>query len=132
MNDLEKFFAAATRTIDAELDRLIPSADVEPKNLHAAMRWSALAGGKRFRPALTFAVGKTFGAAEANLLATAAAIEMIPTYSLIHDDLPAMDDDDLRRGRATCHIKFGESKFLSFFTYPCENNGHPTNKKTKR
>jgi len=73
------------------------------------MRWSALAGGKRFRPALVLAVGEAFGAAEKDLLRTAAAIEMIHTYSLIHDDLPAMDDDDLRRGRETCHIKFGEA-----------------------
>ena len=109
MNDLEKFFAAASETVDAKLDELIPAAETEPKKLHAAMRWSALAGGKRFRPALTFAVGKTFGAAEENLLSAAAAIEMIHTYSLIHDDLPAMDDDDLRRGRETCHVKFGEA-----------------------
>ena len=109
MNELEKFFAAAAKTVDAKIDALIPSADLEPKNLHAAMRWSALAGGKRFRPALCFAVGKTFGAAKADLPAAAAAIEMIHTYSLIHDDLPAMDDDCLRRGRETCHIKFGEA-----------------------
>ena len=109
MNELEKFFADATKTVDAKIDALIPSADIEPKNLHAAMRWSALAGGKRFRPALCFAVGKTFGAAEEDLRAAAAAIEMIHTYSLIHDDLPAMDDDRLRRGRETCHIKFGEA-----------------------
>jgi len=109
MNELEKFFADSTKTVDAKLDRLIPANDVEPKNLHAAMRWSVFAGGKRFRPALVFAVGKTFGAVEANLARTAAAIEMIHTYSLIHDDLPAMDDDDLRRGRETCHIKFGEA-----------------------
>jgi len=109
MNELEKFFADATKMIDAKLDRLIPSEDIEPKNLHAAIRWSLFAGGKRFRPALVLAVGKTFGAAEEKLLRTAAAIEMIHTYSLIHDDLPAMDDDDLRRGRATCHRKFGEA-----------------------
>lgn len=109
MNDLEKFFADATKTVDAKLDALIPSADIEPKNLRAAMRWSVFAGGKRFRPALVFAVGKTFGTAEKDLLETAAAIEMIHTYSLIHDDLPAMDDDDLRRGRKTCHVKFGEA-----------------------
>ena len=109
MNHLEKFFADATRNVEAKLDELIPSADIEPKNLHAAMRWSVFAGGKRFRPALCFAAGKTFGAAEENFLCAAAAIEMIHTYSLIHDDLPAMDDDDLRRGRETCHIKFGEA-----------------------
>ena len=109
MNELEKFFAECTKTVDAKLDALIPSADVEPKNLHAAMRWSVFAGGKRFRPALVFAVGKAFGAAQEELARAAAAIEMIHTYSLIHDDLPAMDDDDLRRGRATCHIKYNEA-----------------------
>jgi geranylgeranyl pyrophosphate synthase len=109
MNELEKFFADATRAVDLELDRLIPAEDIEPKKLHSAMRWSVFAGGKRFRPALIFAVGKTFGAAEEDLVRTAAAIEMIHTYSLIHDDLPAMDDDDLRRGRETCHIKYGEA-----------------------
>ena len=109
MNDLEKLFADATRTVDAELDRLIPSAEIEPKNLYAAMRWSVFAGGKRFRPALVFAAGKTFGAATEDLTRTAAAIEMVHAYSLIHDDLPAMDDDNLRRGRETCHVKFGEA-----------------------
>jgi geranylgeranyl pyrophosphate synthase len=109
MNELEKFFARATRNVDAKLDELIPATEAEPKNLHAAMRWSIFAGGKRFRPALVFAVGKTFGAAEEDLVRAAAAIEMIHTYSLIHDDLPAMDDDDLRRGRETCHIKYGEA-----------------------
>ena len=109
MNDLEKLFADATRTVDAELDRLIPSAEIEPKNLYAAMRWSVFAGGKRFRPALVLAVGRMFGAESEKLLKTAAAIELIHTYSLIHDDLPAMDDDDLRRGRLTCHKKYGEA-----------------------
>ena len=109
MNELEKFFADTTKTVDAKLEALIPSVEIEPKNLHAAMRWSALAGGKRFRPALCVAAGKTFGASENDLETAAAAVEMIHTYSLIHDDLPAMDDDCLRRGRETCHIKFGEA-----------------------
>jgi geranylgeranyl pyrophosphate synthase len=73
------------------------------------MRWSLFGGGKHFRPALVFAVGRTFGAADDRLVRTAAAIEMLHTYSLIHDDLPSMDDDELRRGRDTCHVKFGES-----------------------
>jgi geranylgeranyl pyrophosphate synthase len=108
MDKLEIFFAECTKIVDAKLDELIPSAETEPENLHAAIRWSVFAGGKRFRPALVFAVGKTFGAAEKSLARTAAAVEMIHAYSLIHDDLPAMDDDDLRRGRATCHVRFGE------------------------
>lgn len=91
------------------LDRLVPLAEVTPTRLHDAMRWSLFAGGKRIRPAIAFAAGDTFGADRAMLLRTAAAIEMIHTFSLIHDDLPAMDDDDLRRGRETCHKKFGEA-----------------------
>jgi geranylgeranyl pyrophosphate synthase len=77
--------------------------------VHAAIRWSVFAGGKRFRPALLLAVGQTFGANNEHLIRTACALEMIHTYSLIHDDLPSMDDDELRRGRATCHVKFDEA-----------------------
>lgn len=95
--------------VDQALDRSIPGADVEPGRLHAAIRWSLFAGGKRFRPALVFAVGKVFDAPVRKLLGTAAAVEMIHTYSLIHDDLPSMDNDDLRRGRLTCHRKFDEA-----------------------
>ncbi len=109
MNDLENFFNHCSRIVDAKLDKLIPSARTEPARLYEAARWSVFAGGKRFRPALLLAVGKAFGCAEDRLLSTACAVEMIHTYSLIHDDLPAMDDDDLRRGRATCHVKFDEA-----------------------
>jgi len=105
-----KEFLASTRLlIDTELDQLIPKETDEPARLHSAIRWSVFAGGKRFRPALVLAVGETFGAPNDGLLRTACAFEMIHTYSLIHDDLPSMDDDDLRRGRPTCHIKFGEA-----------------------
>ncbi len=107
--NLTEFFSECTKTIDKKLDELVPSDNQQPKKLHSAMRWSLFAGGKRFRPALLIAVGKTFGAETRLLLRTAAALEMIHTYSLIHDDLPAMDDDDLRRGRETCHIKFDEA-----------------------
>ncbi len=109
MKSLEQFFDESSRAVDETLHKLIPSAETEPKRLYEAVRWSIFAGGKRFRPALCLAVGRVFGVDEHKLLRTAAAIEMIHTYSLIHDDLPAMDDDDLRRGRATCHIKFGEA-----------------------
>ncbi|HEY8560962.1 MAG TPA: farnesyl diphosphate synthase [Pyrinomonadaceae bacterium] len=109
MSDLEKFFNHCTRLVDAQLDRLIPSAETEPARLYEAVRWSVFAGGKRFRPALLLAVGTAFGADAEKLLSAASAIEMIHTYSLIHDDLPAMDDDELRRGRATCHVKFDEA-----------------------
>lgn len=109
MMELKEFFEASRKAVDETLDALIPNSEAEPKKLHAAIRWSVFAGGKRFRPALLFAAGKTFGAGIEKLLKTAAAIEMIHAYSLIHDDLPAMDDDDLRRGRETCHIKFDEA-----------------------
>jgi len=107
MHDLQEFFADSARLVEGELDRLIPSAAIEPATLHKAIRWSIFGGGKRFRPVLVFAVGRTFGAKSDSLVRTAAAIEMIHTYSLIHDDLPSMDNDDLRRGRETCHKKFG-------------------------
>jgi geranylgeranyl diphosphate synthase, type II len=109
MDRLAEFFADCRKTVDVALDELIPAAETAPKNLYAAIRWSVFAGGKRFRPALVLAVGRAFDAPAEKLLRTAAAVEMIHAYSLIHDDLPAMDDDDLRRGRATCHVKFGEA-----------------------
>src|SRR5438876_12320934 len=77
--------------------------------MHSASRWSRFAGGKRLRPAILLATGQTFGATVDDLLRAACALEMIHTYSLIHDDLPSMDDDDLRRGRPTCHVKFDEA-----------------------
>ncbi|HRH43487.1 MAG TPA: polyprenyl synthetase family protein [Pyrinomonadaceae bacterium] len=109
MGSLDNFFTECRELTDKTLNELIPSSETEPKELHEAIRWSVFAGGKRFRPALVLAVGRIFGADDAQLLCTAAAVEMIHTYSLIHDDLPAMDDDDLRRGRETCHIKFDEA-----------------------
>lgn len=107
--DARGFFSACRPLVDAELDRLLPAENQEPDGLHHAIRWSVFAGGKRFRPALLLAVGQTFGAKVEDLLHTACALELIHTYSLIHDDLPSMDDDDLRRGRPTCHVKFGEA-----------------------
>ena len=104
-----EFFAATRAAIDSELDRLIPSETQEPMRLHSAIRWSLFAGGKRFRPVVVMATGEAFGAARDKLLRTACALEMIHTYSLIHDDLPSMDNDDLRRGRPTCHVKFDEA-----------------------
>src|SRR5882724_4557783 len=107
--DAREFLASCRLSVDAELDRLIPKESESPQRVHGAIRWSVFAGGKRFRPALLMAVGQTFGAPPDHLLRTACALEMIHTYSLIHDDLPSMDDDDLRRGRATCHLKFDEA-----------------------
>lgn len=109
VSDAREFLSSSRKIVDTELDQLIPKAMDEPARLHSAIRWSVFAGGKRFRPALVLAVGETLGAPTDRLLRTACAFEMIHTYSLIHDDLPSMDDDDLRRGRATCHIKFGEA-----------------------
>lgn len=109
MQNIADLFADVSRLADERLDLLIPSEDTPPASLHRAIRWSVFGGGKRFRPALVIAVGRVFGAEDHCLLRTAAAIEMVHTYSLIHDDLPSMDDDDLRRGRETCHRKFGEA-----------------------
>ena len=109
MVELAEFLDTVRRITDATLERIIPRADVEPRRLHEAIRWSLFAGGKRIRPAILFAVGQTFNASVDELSATAASVEMIHTYSLIHDDLPAMDDDDLRRGKATCHKQFDEA-----------------------
>lgn len=109
MRDLKEFFREVGEKTDAELDGLIPATGKGPQSLRDAIRWSLLGGGKRFRPALVMAVGRAFGANDEKLLRTACAVEMIHTYSLIHDDLPSMDDDDMRRGRAACHIKFGEA-----------------------
>lgn len=108
-SDIIGFFSSTRRLIDAELDRLIPKESQEPTRLHSAIRWSVFGGGKRFRPALLIATGEAFGARHEQLLPTASAFEMIHTYSLIHDDLPSMDDDDLRRGQPTCHIQFDEA-----------------------
>ncbi len=109
VTDAREFLTSCRGVIDTELDKLIPPESQEPQMIHAAIRWSVFAGGKRFRPALLLAVGQTFGAETESLIRTACAIEMIHTYSLIHDDLPSMDNDELRRGRATCHVKFGEA-----------------------
>lgn len=103
-------FLSESRTlIEGELDRLLPGENVAPQKVHRAMRWSVFAGGKRFRPALLLATGRTFGAEYEALMPTACAFELIHTYSLIHDDLPSMDNDELRRGRPTCHIQFDEA-----------------------
>jgi geranylgeranyl pyrophosphate synthase len=95
--------------VEAALDSLLPAAEQSPERVHQAIRWSVFAGGKRFRPALLLASGQTFEAPIESLLKTACALEMVHTYSLIHDDLPSMDDDDLRRGRPTCHIRYDEA-----------------------
>jgi len=94
--------------VDSYLERLEFAHSAPTRGLEEAMRYSLLAGGKRIRPVLTLATARAVGAEPASLLPAAAAIELIHTYSLIHDDLPAMDDDELRRGMPTSHVKYGE------------------------
>ncbi len=106
---LDAFLADCQTRIQAALDRHLPSADTHPTRLHQAMRYATLGGGKRIRPLLVYAAGKAVGAAPARLDSAACAVEFIHAYSLVHDDLPAMDDDDLRRGRPTCHRAFDEA-----------------------
>jgi geranylgeranyl diphosphate synthase type II len=107
--EITEYFQQKGAQVDQWLDRLLPSESASPSIIHQAMRYSVFAGGKRLRPILTVATGEVFGADERALLPAACALEMIHTYSLIHDDLPAMDNDDLRRGLPTCHVKFGEA-----------------------
>lgn len=95
--------------VDAALTRALPDPASSPQRLHAAMRHAVLLGGKRMRPLLTYASGLLFGASETTLDAPAAAVELIHAYSLVHDDLPAMDDDALRRGQPTVHVAFDEA-----------------------
>lgn len=97
---------------EAALDRLLPDADTEPRRLHQAMRYAVLGGGKRVRPLLCHATGEMFAAPPEALDAAACAVELIHGYSLVHDDLPCMDNDVLRRGKPTCHVEFGEATAL--------------------
>lgn len=94
------------------LRNLLPSAEVAPQRLHAAMRYSVLDGGKRVRPLLAFAAGELAGADVARVNYAAAAVELIHAYSLVHDDMPCMDDDVLRRGKPTCHVEYDEATAL--------------------
>lgn len=95
--------------VEGKLDAVLPAAEKPPHGLHEAMRYSVLGGGKRIRPLLVYATGLSLGARIESLDAPAAAIELIHAFSLVHDDLPAMDDDDLRRGRPTTHKAFDEA-----------------------
>jgi farnesyl diphosphate synthase len=108
-NDFEQRIPHYTRRVEAKLDSVLPGADVEPCRLHEAMRYAIFNGGKRVRPLLVYAAGECLGVPESLLDAPAAAIELIHAFSLVHDDLPAMDDDDLRRGLPTLHRKFDEA-----------------------
>lgn len=108
-NALKEYLVASQERVEKALDLRLPANNILPKRLHDAMRYSALDGGKRMRPMLTYSVGKALGIAADVLDGPACAVEFIHVYSLIHDDLPAMDDDDLRRGKATSHIQYDEA-----------------------
>jgi geranylgeranyl diphosphate synthase type II len=107
--ELMAFLEEARQLVDAALEEHLPAETDEPRTLHRAMRYSVFAGGKRIRPALVLAASDLHGGRREDALPAACAMEMIHTYSLIHDDLPAMDDDDLRRGRPSCHKAFDEA-----------------------
>ena len=106
---LSPFFEEDRVSVDASLERLLPAESAQPSSIHTAMRYSVFAGGKRMRPILCLESARIFTADVTPALHPACAIEFIHTYSLIHDDLPALDNDDLRRGKPTCHKKFGEA-----------------------
>jgi geranylgeranyl diphosphate synthase type II len=105
---LQGFLETRTAAVNAALDRFLPAVATRPATLHKAMRYSLFAGGKRMRPALCLAAATACGGRESDALPLACAVECIHTYSLVHDDLPAMDDDDYRRGKLTNHKVFGE------------------------
>ncbi len=105
---VKRYLAARTAAVDAALDGFLPPAKQRPATLHAAMRYTVFAGGKRLRPVLCLAAAEACGGDPDAALAPACAVELLHTYSLVHDDLPCMDDDALRRGRPTCHKVYGE------------------------
>jgi geranylgeranyl diphosphate synthase, type II len=107
--DIKSYLPESKKLVDVWLDKLLPPEDEAPSTIHKAMRYSVFAGGKRVRPILVLASGESLGGDRDALLHLGAAIEMMHTYSLIHDDLPALDNDDLRRGNPTCHKVFGEA-----------------------
>ncbi len=109
MSDFSERLQVYQKSVDAALEHWLPDASIQPKKLHESMRYSVLSDGKRIRPVLVYATGEAFGVKLDALDGPACAVEIIHAYSLIHDDLPSMDDDDLRRGRPTCHKKFDEA-----------------------
>jgi geranylgeranyl diphosphate synthase type II len=126
-----EILASASAAVDAYLERLLPSEKSAPEEVHRAMRYSVFAGGKRLRPALAITAAEALGFPAEAALPSAAAVELIHAFSLIHDDLPAMDDDDLRRGRPTNHKVFGEAvailagDALSVFAFEALVRGTP-------
>jgi geranylgeranyl diphosphate synthase type II len=106
---LEEYIAAQQKRVDQALERWVPAESVDPSTIHKAMRYSLFAGGKRVRPLLAIAAANAVADAPLGIESAACVLELIHTYSLIHDDLPALDNDDLRRGRPTCHKVFGDA-----------------------
>ncbi|TXI19289.1 MAG: polyprenyl synthetase family protein [Nitrosomonas sp.] len=110
--DFQNWTTSCQARIETFLEARLPAIDCVPERLHKAMRYSVLGGGKRVRPLLSFAAGELAGANVERVTTVAAAVELIHAYSLVHDDLPCMDDDILRRGKPTCHIEFDEATAL--------------------
>ncbi|MEK7230446.1 MAG: farnesyl diphosphate synthase [Pseudomonadota bacterium] len=110
--DFQHWASAHQSRIEAQLQAVLPGAELAPQRLHQAMRYAALGGGKRVRPLLAFAAGEITHADAGRVAVAGAAVELIHAYSLVHDDLPCMDDDVLRRGKPTCHIEFDEATAL--------------------
>ncbi len=106
---LAQYVAQQQARVDEALRRWVPAESAEPETIHQAMRYSLFAGGKRLRPILCIAAAEAVSDSPSGIESAACTLELIHTYSLIHDDLPALDNDDLRRGRATCHKVFGEA-----------------------
>jgi len=111
-NDFQDWMRQRQLRMEAVLEQLLPAPDLAPQRLHQAMRYAALGGGKRVRPLLAFAAGELSGAPVDRVETVAAAVELIHVYSLVHDDLPCMDDDELRRGKPTCHVQFDDATAL--------------------
>lgn len=110
--DFQAWAATGQERIEAFLQRVLPQPEIAPQRLHAAMRYAALGAGKRVRPLLAYAAGELSGADVERVTVAGAAVELIHAYSLVHDDLPCMDDDVLRRGKPTCHVEFDEATAL--------------------
>jgi farnesyl diphosphate synthase len=110
--DFQSWVATQQSHFEDVLRELLPRSDVTPQRLHEAIRYVVLDGGKRVRPLLAFAAGELTGADVARVNFVAAAVEMIHAYSLVHDDMPCMDDDVLRRGKPTCHVQYDEATAL--------------------
>lgn len=129
---LEQYFRDKRKIVDKALEAYLPDSKSYPSIIHQAMRYSVLNGGKRFRPILAIAVCESLGGKIKEILPTACALEMIHSYSLIHDDLPCMDNDMFRRGKPTCHKKFGEAiavlagdALLTHAFHVLSQNGNP-------